>query len=100
MKKIILACAIAASATFSLSSFAAPAAAHYSTEDSSIGDLMDNPKTKAILDKYVPGLTSAEQIDAARGMTLKAVQQFAPDTVTDDALAKIDADLAKLPAEK
>jgi hypothetical protein len=100
MKKLILACAIAASATFSLPSFAAPAAAHYSTEDSSIGDLMDNPKTKAILDKYVPGLTSAEQIDAARGMTLKAVQQFAPDTVTDDALAKIDADLAKLPAEK
>ena len=32
-------------------------------------------------------------------MTLKDVQQYAPDTVTDDALAKIDADLAKLPAK-
>ena len=33
----------------------------------------------------------------ARGMTLKATQQFAPSMVTDEVLAKIDADLAKLP---
>jgi hypothetical protein len=36
----------------------------------------------------------------ARGMTLKQIQQFAGDAVTDEALAKIDADLAKIPAKK
>jgi hypothetical protein len=36
----------------------------------------------------------------ARGMTLKSVQAFAPDTVTDDALGKIDAELAKLSPSK
>lgn len=68
----------------------------YSTADSSVGDLLDNAQTKAILDKYLPGFSAAPQIDMARGMTLKSVQAFAPDTVTDDALTKIDADLAKL----
>lgn len=33
-------------------------------------------------------------------MTLKDVQQFAPDKLSDHALAAIDADLAKLPAQK
>jgi hypothetical protein len=33
-------------------------------------------------------------------MTLKAVQPYAEDTVTDEKLAKIDAALAKLPASK
>ena len=36
----------------------------------------------------------------ARGLTLKMVQQYAPDMVSDAVLAKIDADLAKLPAKK
>jgi hypothetical protein len=35
----------------------------------------------------------------ARGMTLLALRQFVP-TLTDDVLARIDADLAALPAEK
>ena len=36
----------------------------------------------------------------ARGMTLKQIQSYSADTVTDDVLAKIDADLAKIPASK
>jgi hypothetical protein len=76
------------------------AAAAYSTADTTVGDLLDNPATKAIIDKYLPDFTSAPQIDMARGMTLKSVQAFAPDTVTDDALGKIDAELAKLSPSK
>jgi hypothetical protein len=36
----------------------------------------------------------------AREMTLRTLQQFAPDRVTDAALADIDADFVKLPEKK
>lgn len=69
----------------------------YTTADTEIGTLLDDPAAKAIVEKHIPGMTTNEQIDMARGMTLKAVQQYAPDTVTDARLAAIDADFAKLP---
>lgn len=76
---------------------AAPAAAKYSTEETEIGTLLDDPAAKAILDKHIPGMSSNEQVDMARAMTLKAIQQYAPDQVTDKALAAIDEDFKKLP---
>lgn len=80
---------------------AAPAPASVmNTTDTPIGELVDNPKSRAILDKYIPGFSTADQIDSARNMTLKQVQPYASDTVTDEVLAKIDADLAKLPPGK
>lgn len=76
---------------------AAPAAKpKYSTAETDIGTLLDDPAAKAIIDKHIPGMTSNEQIEMARSMTLKAVQTYAPDDVTDECLAQIDADLAKL----
>ncbi|WP_260610640.1 hypothetical protein [Sphingomonas sp. IC081] len=79
---------------------AAAVAPAFSTSDSSIGTLLDNPATKAILQKYLPDLVSNPQIEMARGMTLKQIQSYSADTVTDEVLAKIDADLAKVPAPK
>ncbi|UVO53082.1 hypothetical protein [Sphingomonas sp. SUN039] len=79
----------------------APAAkAAYNTTDTDIGTLLDDPAAKAILEKHMPGFTANPQIDMARSMTLKAIQAYAADKITDEALAKIDADLAKLPAGK
>lgn len=74
----------------------ATAQAKYSTADTEIGTLLDDPAAKAILDKHIPGFTSNDQVEMARGMTLKTVQQYAPDQMTDETLAKIDADFAKL----
>jgi hypothetical protein len=74
--------------------------AAYSTADTDIGTLLDDPTLKAIVDNHIPGLLSGDQISMARSMTLKAIQQYAPDKVTDDALAAIDADFSKLPAKK
>lgn len=71
--------------------------AKYSTAETQIGTLLDDPAAKAIVEKHIPGMTTNDQIDMARGMTLKAVQQYAPDDVTDERLAAIDADFAKLP---
>jgi hypothetical protein len=70
--------------------------AKYSTSETEIGTLLDDPAAKAIVAKHIPGLVDNDQIEMARAMTLETVQQYAPDEVTDERLAAIDADLAKL----
>jgi hypothetical protein len=79
---------------------AAASAEHYSTSTTDIGTLLDDPTLHAIVDKYLPGVLSGDQIDMARSMTLKDIQQFGPDRITDKALAQIDAEFAKLPVKK
>jgi hypothetical protein len=78
----------------------AAAPAHYTTDDTSLGDMLDDPAAKAILVKYLPQMVANPQIDMARGMTLKQMQSYAADQITDAKLAQIDADLAKLPPKK
>jgi hypothetical protein len=68
----------------------------YTTEDSTIGDLLDNPQTKAVLEQLIPEFVKADRIDEARGMTLRAVQPYAADMLTDEVLEKIDGELSKL----
>jgi len=81
---------------------AAPAAAAtgYSVEDTDIGTLLDDPAAKAVLDKHIPGFSTKDQIDMARSMTLKGIQQYAPDMITDKLLSDIQVDLSKLPVKK
>ena len=78
----------------------AAAASAYTTAETTIGTLLDNPAAKAAVDKNLPELSTNPQIRLIRGMTLKQIQQFKPDMITDETLAHIDADLAKLPAQK
>lgn len=73
----------------------APAPA-YSTAATDIGTLLDNPQTRAVLDKHLPSFAGNPQIEMARAMTLRQIQSFAADMLTDDALAKVDADLARI----
>ena len=89
--------AMASTAALAEGAPAAPAAAAYTTAETNIGVLLDDPAAKEVIVKHLPGLAASPQIEMARGMTLKATQQFAPSMVTDEVLAKIDADLAKLP---
>ncbi len=108
MKNIFIAVA-AISAAASTPAFAEAAAAPaavpaaapaYSTSETDIGTLLDNPATKAVLQKYIPAMISNPQFDMARSMTLKQIQGFAPDQMSDDLLAKIDADLKTVAATK
>lgn len=100
------ACLIGTAAALPATAAPAPAAAApaatpaYSSTTTPIGDLLDNPATKAVLVKDVPTLVANPQIDMARGMTLKQVQAYAGDVLSDSVLAKIDADLAQIPAAK
>lgn len=79
---------------------ASTAASQYTTAQTDLGTLLDDPAAKAILTKYAPALVGSEQLSMARGMTLKAIQAYAGDMLSDEVLGKIDADLAKLPAKK
>jgi para-nitrobenzyl esterase len=96
---IIVAVAILASSMSIPVAFANPpasaAASKMTTAATPLGDLLDNPASKAVLVKYAPVLTQGGQIDQARPMTLKALQAYMPD-LNDDLLGKIDADLAQL----
>lgn len=69
-------------------------AADFSTE-SQVGALMDNPDSKAVLEKHIPKFIANPQFEQARGMSLRSLQTFAP-TLTDDVLAEIDKDLAEV----
>lgn len=80
---------------------AAPAVATgYSVEATELGTLLDDPAAKAVLSKYIADMINNEQIGMARSMTLKQLQQYAGDSLTDDKMKQIQADLGKLPAKK
>jgi hypothetical protein len=80
---------------------AAPAAkAAYSTTDTDIGTLIDTATTRPILDKFLPGLSTNDQISMARSMTLRAIQPMAGDKISAESLDKMDVELAKVPAPK
>lgn len=101
MRSLIVA-ALLATSMVSVSVVAAPpsaAQAPYSTAETELGTLLDDPAARAVLDKHIPKITGSGQIDMARSMTLKGLQQYAPD-LTDAVLAAIDADLMKLAKKK
>jgi hypothetical protein len=82
---------------FQVQVLAAPA---YTAASTPLGELIDNEKTRAVLDKHLPGLSTNPAIEMAKGMTLPAMKPFAADSITDEVISKIDADLASIPAPK
>lgn len=83
-------------AALSVSAMSAPAfAAAKLSSESTMGDLIDNKEAKAVLDKHLPGMSENPQMEQARPMSLKALQQFAPN-ITDEKLKAVDEDLAKI----
>ena len=95
----LLATSVAPSAVLAQSAAIAAAGA-YSTTETDIGTLLDDPAAKAVLDKILPGFATNPQIEMARPMTMKSIQQYAADQLTDEKLAAVDAELAKLPPKK
>ena len=95
-------CAASSVAVAQTAPAAAPAAAapFYTTEGSPIGDLLDNPATKAVLVKHIPAVVSNEGIERARGMTLPAIQSYSNGAITEEKLVAIDKDLAVIPEPK
>lgn len=69
------------------------------SSDSTVGELLEYAPAKAVLAKHIPAMVSNSQIEMASGMTLRSLQAYSSDVLTDAKLAEIDADLAKLPPQ-
>ncbi len=60
---------------------------------SKLKSLLDNPKTKAILEKHIPEILAAPEISMAIGMSLEQIAPFAPQVLTAEKLKAIETDL-------
>ncbi len=80
----------------------APAAqaAHYSVSTTLVGKMLDDPAADAILKKMIPTVYANEMFHTmGRDSTLKAIQQYEPEALSDANLAKLQAELDKIPAK-
>lgn len=81
---------------------AAPATqpAHYSVTTTLVGKLLDDPAAAAVLKQFIPTVYGNDQFQSAgRALTLKDIQQYEPEALSDENLAKIQAALDKLPVK-
>jgi hypothetical protein len=62
----------------------------------SLGELLDNEQTKAILEKHMPGIAEHPQIAMGRGFPLAVVANFSGGLITPEILTAVDAELAAL----
>lgn len=79
---------------------AAAPAAHYSVTTTLVGKMLDDPAADAILKKMIPTVYANEMFKTmGRESTLKAIQQYEPEALSDENLAKLQAELDKIPAK-
>ena len=64
-----------------------------------IGELLENEKSAAVLEKHIPGIADHPARPQFEGMTLEQVAPFSEGAVTPEIIDAIDADLKALPAE-
>jgi len=69
----------------------------YSIQTTTLGELADNPQTKAIFEKYFPEVLHHPQFNEGLGLTLPEVVQYLPDVVTPPKLAAMDEELKAIP---
>lgn len=68
------------------------------TLDTTVGELLDHPQAKAVLDQYVPGASTNPMVAMARGMslnTLLALPQAAQMGLTKDKALALLAEVNK-----
>jgi len=69
------------------------------TLDSTLGDLLNQPQAKAVLERYLPGISTHPMLAMAKGMTLNMVlslPQAAQLGLTKDKAETILAEVNKL----
>lgn len=102
---------IAAAAMLALAPFAAQAqdhsdhaghadhAAHAKADgkltlDTPVEAIVARPEGKAVLEANLPGITTHEHYEHFKAMSLRQIAGMAPDSLTPEALAKVEAGLA------
>lgn len=66
------------------------------TINSTLKELLADPKAKAILEKHFPGFSGNPQLQMAMGMTLKQIKPFSQGLVTDEKLKLVEQELTKI----
>ncbi len=75
----------------------APAAAAAAfTLDTPIEMLVADARTKAVLDKYLPGIDQHPAFEQFKALSLTALAPYSQGMITDDMLAKVAVDLAAI----
>lgn len=64
--------------------------------DSTIGEILDNPQAKAIVDKHLPDFSSNPQLAMAKGFSLKMVAGMSGGKITQEMLDSVGSELAAL----
>ena len=99
--------ALAAACSASLAGQTGPAPAQsesvialqrYSTADTPISTLLADPAAREILRRHAPVFANTSRAAMIGNDSLKAIQGYAYMILTDEVLARIDAEFAKLPA--
>ncbi len=76
---------------------AAPAVTHGAlTLDTQVEAILAKAADKAVLDKHLPGMTAPPQFEQAKSMSLRQISSFAPQHITAELLAAVEADLAAI----
>ena len=74
----------------------APAPAAAVSIDTPSETLGADARAKAVLDKYLPGIDQHPAYDQFKALSLKTLAPFSQGLITEDLLAKIDADLTAI----
>lgn len=88
--------------TLVVPAFAAEVAApaHYSVTKTLVGKMLDDPAANAVLKRMIPTVYANEMFQSAgRELTLKDIQQYEPEALSEENMAKIQAELDKIPAK-
>ena len=67
-----------------------------STARTSIADLMANPAAREIVARHLPAVVNSGNVDRMGGITLRRLRGMAPQIVSEEKLAAIDAELERL----
>lgn len=62
------------------------------TLDSKVGEILDDPKAKEIVEKYAPGLANNPMVGMAKGMSLRSIlnmPQAKQAGITQDRVEKV-----------
>jgi hypothetical protein len=94
IRKLIVTATLAALA---LASPAFAQEARYSITKQTIGELVKNDATKAVLLKHIPEVVANPQLEQGYTMKFADIVQYAPEQLTPEKLKAIEEDLAKIP---
>ena len=77
-----------------------PRPAHYSVSATIVGKLLDDPAAADILKRLIPTVYANDMFQSAgRTLTLRDIQQYEPEALSDANLARIQAEFDKIPAK-